>query len=429
VRKQGPRFLRITDIQDGKVDWESVPSCDIVAEDVPKYRLSKGDLVFARTGATTGKSFLIRDCPEAVFASYLIRVRASSDVDPRYLALFFQSPDYWQQIERGKRGIGQPNVNGKVLGEVELPLPPLDEQQLIVAEIEKQFTRLDAGVASLKQVQTALKRYRASVLKAACEGRLVLTEAELARKENRSYETGEQLLQRVLKERREKWIGKGKYKEPQPPKKHSYAMVPDGWTVASIEDLSYLDVGFAFKSEEFSESGIRLLRGENIEPGALRWTDTRYWPKSKLDPFRSLLVGEGDIVLAMDRPLISTGLKIARARADDLPCLLVQRMARFRLVDESMVGFLFLALNTEAFRRHLLGGQTGTQLPHISGGQISSFPVLIPPVAEEKRIVDEVERRLSVVNEFEAVLNANLLRAAGFRQSLLARAFANNMRS
>src|SRR6266487_1981874 len=216
-RQEGPRFLRITDIQDGKVDWNSVPSCDIVAEDVPKYRLSKGDLVFARTGATTGKSFLIRDCPEAVFASYLIRVRASSDVDPRYLALFFQSPDYWQQIERGKRGIGQPNVNGKTLGEVKLPLRPLDEQQCIVAEIEKQFTRLDAGVASLKRVQAALKRYRASVLKAACEGRLVPTEAQLARKENRSYESADVLLKRILKERREKWNGKGKYKEPTAP--------------------------------------------------------------------------------------------------------------------------------------------------------------------------------------------------------------------
>ena len=98
-RKDGPRFLRITDIQDGRVDWSTVPSCDISKADIPKYRLSSGDLVFARTGATTGKSFLIGECPEAVFASYLIRVRVSADVDSRYLSAFFQSPDYWQQIE------------------------------------------------------------------------------------------------------------------------------------------------------------------------------------------------------------------------------------------------------------------------------------------------------------------------------------------
>src|ERR1041385_2847733 len=72
-REIGPRFLRITDIQDGRVEWDAVPSCDIPANEIPKYRLARGDLVFARTGATTGKSFLIGDCPEAVFASYLIR--------------------------------------------------------------------------------------------------------------------------------------------------------------------------------------------------------------------------------------------------------------------------------------------------------------------------------------------------------------------
>src|SRR5262249_46472704 len=153
-------------------------SCDIPEDDIPKYRLSRGDLVFARTGATTGKSFLIGECPEAVFVSYLIRVRASADVNPRYLSAYFQSSDYWRQIESGKPGIGQPNVNGKVLGEIELPLAPLDEQYEIVAEIEKQFTRLEAGVAGLRRVQANMKRYRAAVLKAACEGKLVPTEAE-----------------------------------------------------------------------------------------------------------------------------------------------------------------------------------------------------------------------------------------------------------
>ena len=213
-RKDGPRFLRITDIQDGRVDWSAVPSCDIAKADIPKYRLSSGDLVFARTGATTGKSFLIGACPEAVFASYLIRVRVSADVDSRYLSAFFQSPDYWRQIEGGKRGIGQPNVNGTVLGEVQFPVPPLPEQRRIVAEIEKQFTRLEAGVAALRRVQANLKRYRAAVLKAACEGRLVPTEAELAKIDKRKFETGEDLLARILTERRKHWQGRGQYKEP-----------------------------------------------------------------------------------------------------------------------------------------------------------------------------------------------------------------------
>src|SRR5207253_5481805 len=115
--------------------------------------------------------------------------------------------------------------------------PPLDEQRQIVAEIEKQFTRLETGVAALRSIQTKLKRYRAAVLKAACEGKLVSTEAELARKENRSYESAEILLQRILKERREKWNGKGKYKEPAAPNTTQSPSLPDGWTWASLDQL------------------------------------------------------------------------------------------------------------------------------------------------------------------------------------------------
>jgi type I restriction enzyme S subunit len=117
------------------------------------------------------------------------------------------------------------------------PRPDLTEQRRIVAEIEKQFPRLDAGVASLKRVQTALKRYRASVLKAACEGRLVYGEAELARKENRSYETGQELLQRILTVGREKWNGKRDREQTIAP--HAdLPSLPEGWTWATVDQLS-----------------------------------------------------------------------------------------------------------------------------------------------------------------------------------------------
>jgi type I restriction enzyme S subunit len=274
-KSDGPRFLRITDIQNGHVDWSSVPSCDIPSEDVPKYRLHKGDLVFARTGATTGKSFLIGDCPDAVFASYLIRIAVSADIDPRYLAAYFQSPDYWRQIEGGKRGIGQPNVNGNVLGNILFPLAPMEEQKQIVAEIEKQFTRLDAGVAALKRVQANLKRYRASVLKAACEGRLVPTEAELARAEGRSYEPADQLLARILAERRQKWSGRGTYKEPAVVSSADLPRLQDGWTWATVEQLGAAEpnsitdgpFGSNLKTEHYTDSGPRVIRLQNIGEG------------------------------------------------------------------------------------------------------------------------------------------------------------------
>ena len=162
------------------------------AEDYSEYLLSEGDLLFTRYNVNPNLTGVCGVVPpfdkKVVHPDKLIRVRVSAHVESRYLAAFFQSPDYWRQIEGGKRSIGQPNVNGKVLGEVQFPIAPLPEQRRIVAEIEKQFTRLEAGVAALRRVQANLKRYRASGLKAACEGKLVPTEAELTAKNAKSAE-------------------------------------------------------------------------------------------------------------------------------------------------------------------------------------------------------------------------------------------------
>lgn len=134
----GPKFLRITDIQNGTVDWSTVPFCKCTTEEVDKYKLRPGDIVFARTGATTGKSFMIRDCPDnAVFASYLIRVRSGALVLPEYLAHFFRSSLYWSQIGASARGAAQVGVNASSLSAIRLPVPPLPEQRRIAAILDQ----------------------------------------------------------------------------------------------------------------------------------------------------------------------------------------------------------------------------------------------------------------------------------------------------
>jgi type I restriction enzyme S subunit len=168
----GPRFLRITDIQDGKVNWATVPTCEIGQQDLEKFRLSDGDIVFARTGATTGKSYLIRSCPEAVFASYLIRLKPKQVVMPELLSSFFQTAEYWQSISENVAGNAQPNCNASKLGEIELPLPPIAEQRRIVAALEAILAKVANCQARLANVPTILKRFRQSVLAAARSGRL-----------------------------------------------------------------------------------------------------------------------------------------------------------------------------------------------------------------------------------------------------------------
>ncbi len=181
-RADGPRFLRITDIQDGRVDWNAVPSCDIPVEDIPEIPPRVPAISFLRA----------QERPRAKASSlasaqkrFRVLLDSRSSVERMWIhvtsLLSFRAPTTGNRLNGGKRGIGQPNVNGRVLGEIRFPLAPLPEQRRIVAEIEKQFTRLEAGVTALRRVQANLKRYRAAVLKAACEGRLVPTEAELAR--------------------------------------------------------------------------------------------------------------------------------------------------------------------------------------------------------------------------------------------------------
>lgn len=132
------KLLRITDIQNNSVDWESVPFCDVKDRDYVTYGLNNRDIMIARTGGTIGKTYIVEALNDrAVFASYLIRVVPVNNINEKYLKKFMESPLYWHQLKEGSMGTGQPNVNGTTLSKLVLPLPPLAEQERIVEEIEQ----------------------------------------------------------------------------------------------------------------------------------------------------------------------------------------------------------------------------------------------------------------------------------------------------
>ena len=143
----GPKFLRITDIQNDVVNWEKVPYCVYNEETKEKYLLKTGDIVIARIGATTGKAYIIDDCPKAVFASYLIRVRTKNNLLPIFLAQYFRSNNYWRQIDQSKGGRLKGGVNIPILSHLILPLPSLSEQHAI-ANI---FRAIDEKTAALER--------------------------------------------------------------------------------------------------------------------------------------------------------------------------------------------------------------------------------------------------------------------------------------
>ncbi len=174
IEKKGPKFLRITDIQNGIVSWSEVPYCEIDEKLIKKYRLKKGDIVFARTGATVGKSYLISNgVPEAVFASYLIRIIIKKNILEKYVYYYFQTPEYWNQINQGKIGIGQPNVNARILGNIKIPLASIQEQEQIVEILDLQLSMIENIYNQIQIIINKEKIIRQSILKMAFEGKLV----------------------------------------------------------------------------------------------------------------------------------------------------------------------------------------------------------------------------------------------------------------
>ena len=165
----GPKMLRITDIQDGNVNWNAVPYCECGNDDVPKYLLEAGDILFARTGSV-GKAFLVSSVPEpSIFASYLIRVRVDrTRLDPQFAFLFMQSAAYWSQIASQTHGAVQPNINATQLRSLLLPLPPLDEQR----EIARMLQAVDAKIAAEERRRAALEELFKTLLHALMSGRM-----------------------------------------------------------------------------------------------------------------------------------------------------------------------------------------------------------------------------------------------------------------
>ena len=145
------KLLRITDIQNNKVNWQTVPFTDFDDKKALPYLLQDGDILFARTGATVGKSYLVEGLSQpSIYASYLIRVQTSNLILPSYIKMFFDSGYYWEQITMNSVGIGQPNVNGTILAGLAIPIPPYQEQLRIVAKIEELFAILNSIKESLE---------------------------------------------------------------------------------------------------------------------------------------------------------------------------------------------------------------------------------------------------------------------------------------
>jgi type I restriction enzyme S subunit len=157
-----------------------------------------------------------------------------------------------------------------------------------------------------------------------------------------------------------------------------------------IGNVAKVQSGYAFKSKDFITQGIKLLRNTNILPNKIYWDDTAYLPSESFAQYSNYVINEGDVILSLDRPIISTGIKVARISDKDIPALLVQRVGRF-LIDKNRIdpGYLYFFLNTSFFKDAISGHEQSLGVPHISPTQVESVEIPLPNIDEQKKIADK----------------------------------------
>jgi type I restriction enzyme S subunit len=308
--------------------------------------------------------------------------------------------------------------------QIPLFIPNEDEQREIVAEIEKQFTRLEAGIAGLRRVQAKLKRYRAAVLKAACEGKLVPTEAELPRQEGRTYETGAQLLERILIERRQKLNGKGKYKEPVKPDMENISKLPLGWTLASVEQVTLLVTDGDHNPPKRQAAGVPHLTAKHVRSWRLDPTECTFISRQDAEKvFKRYRPMAGDLIVTCVGTVGRTAIV-----PPDFEFSPDRNLAAVRLVHGvQSARYLKLVLSSPNYQERIASASGSTAQPHFYLGDLRAMAIPLPSLAEQQRIVSEVDRLLSVVDELDAVVNGDTQRAIRLRQSILVQAFSGKL--
>lgn len=315
-------------------------------------------------------------------------------------------------------------------------VPPLFEQRRIVAAIEEQFSRLDAGVAALERVRANLKRYRTAVLKAAVEGRLT----EAWRRENPDVEPASKLLERVLRERRELWereqiasyVAKGKkppknwqskYKETAEPVLDDPPLLPQGWSWSSLARCSHRITDGTHQPPQFTDEGVPFVFVRHIVGGSITFENTKFISERTYRELNSRCPVEvGDVLYSA---VGSYGVAVP-VKTDD-KFSFQRHIAHIKPAASLVQDYLVTALNSPVCMAQAHKVARGVAQKTVTLGDLSRFAIPIPPIEEQEHIAREVARRVSVIEVVEATLQADLRRAERLRQSILKRAFEGKL--
>ncbi|MGI8670856.1 MAG: restriction endonuclease subunit S [Aridibacter sp.] len=417
------KLLRITDIHHSKVDWKSVPFCDCSNEE--KYLLEANDILVARTGGTTGKSFFVENPPSnAVFASYLIRIRLKKDVNIEFIEAFLNSYCFWSQIVEMKSGSAQPNVNAEKLKKLVIPICDSDTQAKAVQflhdanysgiigekikSVENLYWNNNEIKTEIEHQLGLVSQLRQAFLREAMQGKLVPQDTK--------DEPAEVLLEKIKAEK-EKLIAEKKIKKQKPlpeikPEEIPFE-IPHNWDWCRLGNLADMCLGKMLDQIKNKGSMQPYLRNKNVRWGDFDLSDLKEmrFTEDEEERFSAIY---GDLI-------ICEGGEPGRAAIwkSKKPIKIQKAVHRVRTNKIGLQSeYLYYCILTDATSERLKEYFTGSGIQHLTGKSLSKYVIPLPPLAEQKRIGEKLEKLTAFCDELdlhsqESKTNAeNLLQVA-----------------
>ncbi|MBC7391628.1 MAG: restriction endonuclease subunit S [Opitutaceae bacterium] len=363
----GPKFLRITDIEDNGVNWHTVPYCKISPLEYDKYKLVNGDIVFARTGATTGKSFLVKNPPKSVFASYLIKLNVNKEIFlPEFLLLFFQTDTYWNIINDGISGSAQGGFNATKLGNLSISLPSLEVQRSIILIIQSAFSIIDQAKSNTqKNLQNTKDLF-------------------------------ESYLQSVFENKGEGWEEKTL---------GEIAQVKSGGT-PSRSKKEYWEGDIAWYSSGELNNLYTTEPERYINELAINNSNSKLFPKG------SLLIGMYDTA-ALKMSILDRDGTFNQAIAGVKP--------------NEKIDLYFILHSINAIKPELLSMRRGVRQKNLSLEKIKNIPIFLPPLTEQKALVQKLKVLSTQTKKLEAIYQKKLADLEELKKSILQKAFSGEL--
>lgn len=440
------RLLRITDIQNNRVNWNNVPGCDIDKNKLDAFKLNDGDLLIARTGGTIGKSYLVENLSIcAVFASYLIRITPNTLLLPRYLKIFLESPLYWIQLYAKSMGTGQPNVNATSLKTLTVPFSPLAEQHRIVAKVDelmalcdrlserqqkRRETRIIINNVAIGQLLTAhepevfkkswqhiynnfdllystpdnIGKLRQAILQLAVQGKLV--------PQDENDEPASVLLEKIRVEK-ERLVKEGKIKKEKPlPAINIEQMpyeIPQGWKWIQLgEIVKTIEYGTSEKSSDIVDE-VPVFRMNNIRDGKVLFNNLKYVSASIKDLPR-LYLQEKDILFNRTNSyelVGKTGVFTGVSDKYTFASYLIRIQLFLNYVSPELIN---VVLNSAYFRHSQIEPEITQQCgqANFNGTKLKNAVIPFPPLGEQHRIVAKVNQLMSLCDTLETKLTQSV---------------------